>query len=340
MNECDCLLVAQIASRFCHDQPETSELDDEEFWHSQCLDAENMINNLYKQEPETCECCELSVCEFAASHDDNKLWFKETVCKQLNVGEVDGVLNPTSITAACSAVHHYNWHENNDHGRRRLGCGREYMVGCFDEDVEVTMQSGAQKKIKDLRAGAMIQTCEKNVFTTVLAVANHHGSAKMLNIEFESGHHLTVTPKHMVLAQGKLVTADSVNPGQTIDGHKIVQVSVTSGHAMNVVSFRNDIMVNGICGTWLTQEFMPVSYFQFVWDRMNPMAEYFPKPVFRLTQSICDVFIRLFDDGLIGNSILTISMIVLGFSLTAATISITFGTALAFHQIWKKNNLF
>jgi len=49
--------------------------------------------------------------------------------------------------------------------------------------------------------------------------------------------------------------------------------------------------VNGLCATWLTEEFMPVARFQIPWNVINEDASFFPTVVFAITQAIADFFV-------------------------------------------------
>merc|ERR1712242_610958 len=124
-----------------------------------------------------------------------------------------------------------------------------------------------------------------------------------------------LTPSHMVYSNDELIPAYAVQPGTLVDGQTVVLVANVTGHAMNVVTLRQDIVVNGMCATWLTEEFMPVAKLQFLWDLINHVAAFFPTVVFTSTQKISDFFVPLLDDGTIGLNTILAVMFSTGFLL-------------------------
>merc|ERR1712056_43063 len=96
----------------------------------------------------------------------------------------------------------------------------------------------------------------------------------MKELQFENGFSLVLTSSHMVYSKGELIPAYAVQPGSVVDGKSVVAITNVTGHPTNVVTLRQDIMVNGLCATWLTEEFMPVARFQFVWNVIITMLHF------------------------------------------------------------------
>merc|ERR1719392_219069 len=108
------------------------------------------------------------------------------------------------------------------------------------------------------------------VFTPVLANVDHQeDGVPMKELQFENGFSLVLTSSHMVYSKGDLIPVHAVQPGSIVDGKTIVAITNVTGHPANVVTLRQDIMVNGVCATWLVEEYMPVARFQFVWNMIK-----------------------------------------------------------------------
>merc|ERR1719189_3325158 len=190
------------------------------------------------------------------------------------------------------------------------------MFGCFDANSKVVLKDGSEITIQNANAGLWIQTCQPGVFTPVLANVDHQeDGVPMKELHFENGFSLVLTASHMVYSKDELIPAYAVQPGTVVDGQTVLAVSNVTGHPTNVVTLRKDIMVNGVCATWLDEEFMPVAKFQFVWDSINHVAAIFPTVVFTSTQALADFFVPLLDDGTIGFNTILVVMFSTGFLL-------------------------
>merc|ERR1712178_541249 len=202
---------------------------------------------------------------------------------------------------------------------------------CFDSNSKVVLKDGSETTIQNANAGSWIQTCQPGVFTPVLANVDHQkDGVPMKELQFENGNSLVLTSSHMVYSKGELIPAYAVQPGSIVDGKTIVAITDVTGHPANVVTLRQDILVNGVCATWLVEEFMPVARLQFVWNVINHNAPFFPTAVFATTQAIADFFVPLLDGGIIGTNTILAVMFSTGFLLlcTSATLLLGFYTAL------------
>merc|ERR1719392_264844 len=170
------------------------------------------------------------------------------------------------------------------------------------------------------------------VFTPVLANVDHQeDGVPMKELQFENGISLVLTSSHMVYSKGELIPAYAVQPGSVVDGKYIVAVANVTGHPTNVVTLRQDIMVNGLCATWLSEEFMPVARFQFVWSAINHNAPFFPSAVFTMTQAVADFFVPLLDDGVIGPNTILAVMFSTGFLLVCTSAAVLMSLYTLFH---------
>jgi len=275
---CHCGTFAAVASEFCTD--ENLEADS---FEEVCFEVQDFINvglGLFSQ----AAACHLELCH---SQD---LQFFQDLCADLKAGNLD---------EACAVAE-----TTYDDGRRRL----HHLRGCFDEHSQVVLNGGSPITIQDVLPGSWIQTCERGVFTPVLAKVDHQqDGVPMKELHFQNAPSLVLTASHMVYSKDGLIPAYAVQPGTFVDGQMVLSVANVTGHPSNVVTLRQDIMVNGMCATWLTEEFMPTAKLQFLWDQMNHVAVFFPSIVFASTQMIADFFVPLLDDGTIGiNSILVV----------------------------------
>jgi len=300
---CHCHTFAEVAAEFCTDDHLKGQN-----WQETCFEVQDYINvglGLFKQIPE----CHVDLC----STEDEQ--FFQHLCEDLESGRLD---------AACTTVFQAGAE------RRRL-TPRRGRVGCFDENSKVVLKDGSEITIQNANAGSWIQTCQPGVFTPVLANVDHQeDGVPMKELQFENGFSLVLTNSHMVYSKGELIPAYAVQPGSVIDGKSVLAITNVTGHPTNVVTLRQDIMVNGLCATWLTEEFMPVARFQFVWNVINHNAQFFPTVMFAITQAIADFFVPLLDGGIIGNNTILAVMFSTGFLLfcTSAAMLLGFYTVL------------
>jgi len=308
--ECHCSTFAQVAAEFC-----TEEYLEAQNWEETCFEVQNFINvglGLFNQ----AAACHLYLC-----NTQDKQFFRD-LCADLQSGHLD---------AACTTAHLAG-------ERRRLH--RRGRMGCFDANSKVVLKDGSEIIIQNANAGSWIQTCQPGVFTPVLANVDHQeDGAPMKELQFENGFSLVLTSSHMVYSKGELIPAYAVQPGSVVDGKTIVAIANVTGHPTNVVTLRQDIMVNGLCATWLVEEYMPVARFQFVWNVINHNAPFFPTVVFATTQAIADFFVPLLDGGKIGTNTILAVMFSTGFLLfcTSAAMLLGFYTALhAFLGQWSQ----
>jgi len=244
------------------------------------------------------------------------LQFFQDLCADLHSGRTD---------EACAAASTTNG------ARRSLALVGHPMEGsngggCFDENSQVVLEDGSKITLQDIDAGTWIQTCESGVSTPVLAKVDHQqDGVPMKEFHFENGFSLVLTASHMVYSKDELIPAYAVQPGTVVDGQTVHAVANVTGHPTNVVTLRKDIMVNGMCATWLTEEFMPVAKFQFVWDSINHVAAFFPTVVFASTQALADFFVPLLDDGTIGFNTILVVMFSTGFLLFCISAAMVLG---------------
>jgi len=300
---CHCHTFAEVAAQFC-----TDEHLEGQNWKETCYEVQDYINvglGLFKQIPE---------CHLDRTEDEQ---FFQHLCADLQSGDLD-----TACTTAALAGGE----------RRRLHhTPGTTMTGCFDENSKVVLKDGSEITIQNANAGSWIQTCQPGVFTPVLANVDHQqDGVPMKELQFENGFSLVLTSSHMVYSKGELIPAYAVQPGSVVDGKSVVAIANVTGHPTNVVTLRQDIMVNGLCATWLTEEFMPVARFQFVWNVINHNAPFFPTVVFAITQAIADFFVPLLDGGIIGHNTILAVMFSTGFLLfcTSAAMLLGFYTVL------------
>jgi len=299
---CHCETFAQVAAQFC-----TDENLEAQNWEETCFEVQNYINvglSLFNQAAE----CHLDLC----STEDQQ--FFQHLCADLQSGHLDAACTTAALAG--------------DERRRLKKSGRQ---GCFDADSKVVLKDGSEITIQNANAGSWIQTCQPGVFTPVLANVDHQeDGVPMKELQFENGFSLVLTSSHMVYSKGELIPAYAVQPGSVVDGKTIVAIANVTGHPTNVVTLRQDIMVNGLCATWLTEEFMPVARFQFVWNVINHNAQFFPTVMFAITQAIADFFVPLLDGGIIGNNTILAVMFSTGFLLfcTSAAMLLGFYTVL------------
>jgi len=296
---CHCETFAQVAADFC-----TAELLEAQNWEETCFEVQDFINvglGLFNQAAE----CHLDLC----STKDQE--FFQNLCAQLQSGRLDDAC----MTAALAR------------GARRNLRG----AGCFDSNSKVVLKDGSETTIQNANAGSWIQTCQPGVFTPVLANVDHQqDGVPMKKLHFENGFSLVLTSSHMVYSKDELIPAYAVQPGSVVDGKTIVAITNVTGHPANVVTLRQDIMVNGVCATWLVEEFMPIARLQFLWNVINHNAALFPTVVFASTQAIADFFVPLFDGEVIGCNTILAVMFSTGFLLlcTSATMLLGFYTVL------------
>merc|ERR1711933_282404 len=143
-----------------------------------------------------------------------------------------------------------------------------------------------------------------------------------------------------VYSKGELIPAYAVQPGSVVDGKSVVAITNVTGHPTNVVTLRQDIMVNGLCATWLTEEFMPVARFQFVWNVINHNAQFFPTVMFAITQAIADFFVPLLDGGIIGNNTILAVMFSTGFLLFCTSAAMLWAFTLFYTSFWGNGPIF
>jgi len=290
---CHCNTFATVAAEFCTDEHLESEN-----WEETCFEVQGLINvglGLLNQASQ----CHVDLCR-----TEDKQFFQD-LCADLQSGRLEAACTSAALAG--------------DKARRRLG-DSEYEGPCFDANSRVVLKDGSETTIQNANAGSWIQTCQPGVFTPVLANVDHHrDGVPMKELQFENGLSLVLTSSHMVYSKGELIPAYAVQPGSIVDGKIIVAVANVTGHPTNVVTLRQDIMVNGLCATWLTEEFMPVARLQFVWSAINHNAPFFPSAVFAITQAVSDFFVPLLDDGVIGPNTILAVMFSTGFLLVCTS---------------------
>lgn len=301
MTACHCEAFAKMALEFCTEENLNSQSLGET-----CFEVQNYINsglNLFGE----AEQCHLDVCGQA---DDQ---FLRDFCEDMH-GDL--------VEHACSSIFSITTR------RRRLT-----KPVCFDELVTVILKDGTETAIRDVDAGSWVETCEPGIFTAVLAKIDHQqNGVPMKELHLEDRTSLVLTDSHMVYSEGRLlIPAHAVAVGTIIDGRKVVKITDVAGHPTNVVTFRQDIRVNGICASWLTEEFMPVAKFQSLWDVMNHVR--FPLVVYASTQAVADFFVPLLDNGTIGINTVLLVMLSTGFLLVFVSAAITLGIYTLAHNI-------
>jgi len=212
--------------------------------------------------------------------------------------------------------------------RRELGHQR---VSCFDEMTVVQTRQG-EKYMRDVIAGEELLTCEAGVYTRVFASVDHQDSEKVSLLRLETNtSYLAVTASHFVLSNDEYVRAGDMKVGMDMDGAAITSISSAIGRRRNVVTLRQDIMVNGMCGTWVDSSFASILYMAPLNARMNPIAASYPQFVFSATQKIADTVVPLLDAGVVSYSLATHIMIFASLMIAAANASFAMGTCWFFY---------
>merc|ERR1711879_294962 len=267
-------------------------------WEETCFEVQGFINvglGLFNEAAE----CHLDLCR---TEDQG---FFQDICAKLQSGHLDTACSTVALARGKRRTLEYTKSWIEQHGPRASN-------SCFDANSKVVLKDCSEVMIQDANAGSWIQTCQSGVFTPVLANVDHQEvGVPMKELQFENGFSLVLTSSHMVYSKGELIPA-------------------YAGHPVNVVTLRQDIMVNGLCATWLVEEYMPVARLQFVWNVINHNASFFPTVVFAITQAIADFFVPLLDGGIIGTNTILAVMFSTGFLLfcTSATMLLGFYTVL------------
>jgi len=304
--DCHCKAFASVAADFCTEEVLTSENFEEECFHVQ--DFINLGQGLFN----TARQCHVDLC------GKQDLTFFRQLCKDLKSG---------STESACSKVR-----QGNLLTRRSLG--EDTCCGCFDQNSQVVLEDGSTIAIMNVEAGSQIQTCDLGVFTTVLAKVDHkQDDVPMKKLHFENGFSIVLTSSHLVYSNNELIPAHAVQPGTVVDGKTVQSVSDVTGHPANVVTLRQDIMVNGLCSTWLTEEFKPIARLQFLWDLINPIVALFPTFVFASTQALADYFVPLYDDHTIGINTILVIMFSTGLILVFISVAMVMSLYAVSHSL-------
>lgn len=184
--------------------------------------------------------------------------------------------------------------------RRQLCTGTNNCnLYCFDESAIVETKEGA-KGLTDISAGDYVQTCSGD-FTRVAAVMDHQKRTDMLEFGFQNTTQtLTVTPGHYINVNGNYVAAKDVKLNDIVNERAVTGItSVENRHAMNFVTLQHEIMVNGMCATWLSDGFEGL----LAWENAaaildKTMVQYLPTwyLVF-VAQPIANIGVSLADNG-------------------------------------------
>jgi len=203
--------------------------------------------------------------------------------------------------------------------RRQLA--RKCSCGCFDEMTMLQTRSG-EKYMRDVVAGEEILTCEAGVYTRVFANVDHHDDASVPLLRLETNtSSLTLTPSHFVLSNGQYVRAGDMKVGMLMDGEAITSVSPTFGRRRDIVALRQDITVNGRCGTWVDSSFAGVRYVAPLNSLMNPLAAFYPQFVFSATQKIADVVVPLVDSQVLRQEFQTLVMVTVSLMIAGGNLA-------------------
>merc|ERR1711994_1174695 len=103
------------------------------------------------------------------------------------------------------------------------------------------------------------------------------------------------------------------------------------GRRHNVVTLREDIMVNGMCGTWVTTSFEPILYLAPIHRLLNPIVASYPQFIFSTTQKITDVVLPLIDAEVLNSNFAIIIMMVVSLILIAGNFTAAMGFAWFFY---------
>jgi len=309
---CHCETFAKVAAEFC-----TDELLEAQNWEETCFEVQDFINvglGLFNQAAQ----CHLDLCGTKSEE------FFQGLCAELQAGRLDTACNIAALAQG---------------DRRNLDSyykhGYDMMFGCFDANSKVVLKDGSEVTIQNANAGSWIQTCQPGVFTPVLANVDHQeDGVPMKELQFENGFSLVLTSSHMVYSKGELIPVHAVQPGSIVDGKTIVAITNVTGHPANVVTLRQDIMVNGVCATWLVEEYMPVARLQFAWNVINHNAPFFPTVVFAITQAIADFFVPLLDGGIIGHNTTLAVMFSTGFLLFCTSVAMLLCFYTVLHKLF------
>jgi hypothetical protein len=226
--------------------------------------------------------------------------------------------------------------ENGNVERRLL----HHLRGCFDEMTLVQTRNG-EKYVRDVVAGEEILTCEAGVYTRVFANVDHQDedTVPLIRLETKSSS-LTLTGSHFVLSNGQYVRARDMKVGMTMDGESITRISPALGRRRNVVALRQDIIVNGVCGTWVDSSFAAVLYVAPIHRLMNPWAAYYPQFIFSTTQKLADVVVPLIDDSAFFGAIAAFIMVTVSLMLAAGNLTALTGLAWFFYYNAQKPAVF
>lgn len=135
---------------------------------------------------------------------------------------------------------------------------------CLDESGKVVLESGAIKRMADVKVGDRVQVAA-NTFSEVFAFTHRTSNilSDFVTFVFPSGATLSVTPGHYVYVDGELVAASTVRPGATFytgSGRKVVveQVKVSTLRGLyNPQTLHGDIVVNDIVVSTYTTALEP-----------------------------------------------------------------------------------
>jgi len=257
----------------------------------------------------------------------------------LNLEHFDQICNyPEQLEALCAAVDVDDDMatcqlgldiENGASERRELR--RRCPCGCLDELTVVQTRQG-EKYMRDVFAGEEVLTCEAGVYTRVFANVNHHDKEPLPFVLLETNtSSLTLTRSHFVLSNGQYVRAGDMKVGSDMDGEEITRISAALGRRRDLVALRQDIMVNGICGTWVDSSFAAILYMDPLNRLMNPVAAYYPKFTFSATQKIADVVVPLIDSQLLSWTLAAPIMITVSLTLAAGNLAALLGFAWFFY---------
>merc|ERR1712083_748004 len=97
------------------------------------------------------------------------------------------------------------------------------------------------------------------------------------------------------------------------------------GRRFNVVALRQDITVNGVCGTWVDSSFAAILYMAPLNRLMNPLAAFYPQLIFSTTQEIADVLVPLMDAQVLSHDFAAIAMILVSLMLVAGNFAVATG---------------
>ncbi|CAN8061584.1 unnamed protein product [Agarophyton chilense] len=138
---------------------------------------------------------------------------------------------------------------------------------CFPSDALVELQDGSKKLMALLRIGESVKVAHPDEFSKVFFFSHKHPEKNSEFLELKTsveGVSLTLSPGHLVYANGVLVKASDVQRGDELSIGKDAKTAVVIGISRirksglhNPHTLHGDIVVNGVVASTLTSAVHP-----------------------------------------------------------------------------------